>query len=34
VLTSVGFPEPAAAQVIQQERQKRICSMQDERVAG
>jgi CPA2 family monovalent cation:H+ antiporter-2 len=34
VLASLGFPELAAAQVIQQERQKRIGAMQDEHVAS
>lgn len=29
VLHSLGFPEPAAAQVIQQERQRRIEAIQD-----
>jgi CPA2 family monovalent cation:H+ antiporter-2 len=29
VLYSLGFPEPAAAQVIQQERQRRIGAVQD-----
>jgi CPA2 family monovalent cation:H+ antiporter-2 len=34
VLAGLGFSEPAAAQVIRQEREKRIGAMQDERVAG
>ena len=34
VLASLGFPELAAAQVIQQERQKRIGAMQDEHVGS
>ena len=34
VLSSVGFPDIAAEQVIQQERQRRIGAVQDKRAAG